>query len=171
MYIKPDEFENKWELIINEFNLEDKRWFNDMFEFRNLWIPAYFNDIRMCGLMKTTSRSESMNSFFNTYSQTGNLLLNFMMNYDTAIQKQRNTQQELDRATKEASYIFRTPREIERHASKVYTSTIFFDIQKEIYKGAWFCSYSSVGVENGWELYNVQHNNKKFEFKSNYKVT
>ncbi|KAI3708543.1 hypothetical protein L2E82_37758 [Cichorium intybus] len=119
MYIKPDEFENKWELIINEFNLEDKRWFNDMFEFRNLWIPAYFNDIRMCGLMKTTSRSESMNSFFNTYSQTGNLLLNFMMNYDTAIQKQRNTQQELDRATKEASYIFRTPREIERHASKV----------------------------------------------------
>nr|KAJ0194419.1 hypothetical protein LSAT_V11C800440710 [Lactuca sativa] len=37
----------------------------------------------------TTSRSESMNSFFNTYSKSGNLLLNFMMNYDTAIQKQR----------------------------------------------------------------------------------
>nr|KAJ0189686.1 hypothetical protein LSAT_V11C800448000 [Lactuca sativa] len=32
MHIKPDEFENKWELIINEFNLEGKRWFNDILE-------------------------------------------------------------------------------------------------------------------------------------------
>nr|KAJ0227613.1 hypothetical protein LSAT_V11C100010070 [Lactuca sativa] len=91
LHIKPDDFEKKWELIINEFN-EDKRWFNDMFELRDKWIPAYFSDTRMSGLMKTTSRSESMNSFFNTYSQSGNLLLHFMMNYDTPIQKQRNRQ-------------------------------------------------------------------------------
>nr|KAJ0203751.1 hypothetical protein LSAT_V11C500287380 [Lactuca sativa] len=74
----------------------DKRWFNDMFELRDKWIPTYFSDTRMPGLMKTTLRSESMNSFFNTYSQSGNLLLHFMMNYDTTIQKQRNTQKELD---------------------------------------------------------------------------
>ena len=87
MHIKHDEFEKKWDLIINEFNLEDKRWFNDMFELHDKWIPAYFSDTRMSGLMKTTSRSESMNSFFNTYSQSGNLLLHFMMNYDTTIKK------------------------------------------------------------------------------------
>ncbi|XP_042757971.1 protein FAR-RED ELONGATED HYPOCOTYL 3-like [Lactuca sativa] len=102
MYIKPDEFEKKWELIINEFNLEDKRWFYDKFELRDKWILAYFSDTRMSGLMKTTSRLESMNSFFNTYSQSINLLLHFMMNYDTTIQKQRNTQQELDNQTKKA---------------------------------------------------------------------
>ncbi|XP_052625595.1 protein FAR1-RELATED SEQUENCE 5-like [Lactuca sativa] len=85
MHIKPDEFEKKWDLIINEFNLEDKRWFNDMFGLRDKLIPAYFNDIRMSQLMKTTSRLESMSSFFNTYSQSGNLLLHFMMNYDTTI--------------------------------------------------------------------------------------
>nr|KAJ0221137.1 hypothetical protein LSAT_V11C200081290 [Lactuca sativa] len=93
MHIKPDEFEKKWDLIINEFNLEDKRWFTNMFELRDKWILAYINDIRMSGLMKTTSRSESMNSFFNTYCQSENLLLHFMMNYDTTIQKQRNSQQ------------------------------------------------------------------------------
>ncbi|KAL7586535.1 hypothetical protein Lser_V15G37318 [Lactuca serriola] len=100
MHIKPDEFEKKWELIINEFNLEDKRWFNDMFELHDKWIHAYFSDTRMSALMKITSRSESMNSFFNTYSQFGNLLLHFMMNYETSIQKQRNTQKELDHLTK-----------------------------------------------------------------------
>ncbi|XP_052623210.1 protein FAR1-RELATED SEQUENCE 5-like [Lactuca sativa] len=105
--MKPDVFEVKWGLLMKEFNLEDTRW--------------YFSDIPMCGLMKTTSRSESMNSFFNTYSESKNLLLNFMMNYDTAIQKQRNTQRELDKASKKASYKMQTPREIELQASKVYT--------------------------------------------------
>ncbi|XP_052622546.1 protein FAR1-RELATED SEQUENCE 5-like [Lactuca sativa] len=70
-------------------------------------------------VFETTSRSESMNSFFNIYSESGNLLLNFMMNYDTAIQKQRNTQRELDRASKKSSYKMQTPREIELQASKV----------------------------------------------------
>nr|KAJ0228622.1 hypothetical protein LSAT_V11C100042640 [Lactuca sativa] len=100
--IKLDEFEKKWEWIINEFNLEDKRWFNDMFELREKWIPTYFNDARMSGLTKTTLRLENMNSFFNTYSQSGNLLLYFMMNYDTAIQKQRNTENKLDHEAKNA---------------------------------------------------------------------
>ncbi|XP_052622495.1 protein FAR1-RELATED SEQUENCE 6-like [Lactuca sativa] len=100
--MKPDVFEVKWGLLMNEFNLEDTRWFKDMFTIRDSWIPRYFSDIPMCGLMKTTSRSESMNSFFNTYSESGNLLLNFMMNYDTAIQKQRNTQRELDKVEMKA---------------------------------------------------------------------
>nr|KAJ0209844.1 hypothetical protein LSAT_V11C400183770 [Lactuca sativa] len=142
--MKPDVFEVKWGLLMKEFNLEDTRWFEDMFTIRDSWIPRYFSDIPMCGLMKTTSRSESMNSFFNTYSESGNLLLNFMMNYDTAIQKQRNTQRELDRASKKASYKMQTPREIELQASKVYT--------------------------NGWEVYIVQHNISKSDFKNEFKV-
>nr|KAJ0197075.1 hypothetical protein LSAT_V11C700386120 [Lactuca sativa] len=117
--MKPDVFEVKWGLLMKEFNLEDTRWFKDMFTIRDSWIRGYFSDIPMCGLMKTTSRSESMNSFFNTYSESGNLLLNFMMNYDTAIQKQMNTQRELDRASKKASYKMQTPREIELQASKM----------------------------------------------------
>ncbi|CAI9281757.1 unnamed protein product [Lactuca saligna] len=106
--MKPDVFEVKWGLLMKEFNLEDTRWFKDMFTIRDSWIPEYFSDTAMCGLMKTTSRSEIMNSFFNTYSEIGNLLLNFMMNYNTAIQKQRNTQRELDKASKKASYKMQT---------------------------------------------------------------
>ncbi|XP_052619601.1 protein FAR1-RELATED SEQUENCE 5-like [Lactuca sativa] len=127
--MEPDVFEVKWGLLMKEFNLEDTRWFKDMFTIRDSWIPGYFSDIPMCGLMKTISRSESMNSFFNTYSESGNLLLNFMMNYDTTIQKQRNTQRELDRASKKASYKMQTPREIELQASKIYTSTLFFEVE------------------------------------------
>ncbi|XP_023770934.1 protein FAR-RED ELONGATED HYPOCOTYL 3-like [Lactuca sativa] len=155
---------------MKEFNLEETRWFKDMFTKRDSWIPGYFNDIPMCGLMKTTSRSESMNSFFNSYSESGNLLLNFMMNYDTAIQKQRNTQRELDKTSKKASYKMQTSQEIELQAPKVYISILFFEVQKEIYKASFFCTYSYVGIEDGWEVYIVKHNNSKSEFKNEFKV-
>ncbi|KAL7591215.1 hypothetical protein Lser_V15G31694 [Lactuca serriola] len=102
MHIKPDEFEKKWDLIINEFNLEDKRWFNDMFELRDKWIPAYFT-----------------------------------------IQKQRNTQQELDHQTKKA---------------------------KEIYKGSWYCQYEHLATKNGWELYKVEQPNKNSELITEFEV-
>ncbi|KAL7612083.1 hypothetical protein Lser_V15G07939 [Lactuca serriola] len=142
--MKSEVFEVKWGLLMKEFNREDTRWFKDMFTTRDSWIPGYFSDISMCGLRKTTSKSESMNSFFNTYSESGNLLLNFMMNYDTAIQKQRNTQRELDKESKKTSYKMQTPRETELQALKVCT--------------------------NGWEVYIVEHNNSKSEFKNEFKV-
>ncbi|XP_052622605.1 uncharacterized protein LOC111915270 [Lactuca sativa] len=144
MNMKPNVFEVMWDLLMKEFNLEDTRWFKDMLTKCDSWIPGYFfNDIPLCGLMKTTSRSESMNYFFNTYSESENLLLNFKMNYNTTIQNQMNTQRELDKETKKASYKMETPREIELQASKVYT--------------------------NGWEVYSVQHNSKH-EFKNEFMV-
>nr|KAJ0206476.1 hypothetical protein LSAT_V11C500231290 [Lactuca sativa] len=77
----------KKELLIKEFNLEDERWLKDIFGNKEAWVPTYFSNFPMCGLMKTTSRSESSNSFFNLYSQTENFLRNFMKNYENAIQK------------------------------------------------------------------------------------
>ncbi|XP_052623808.1 protein FAR1-RELATED SEQUENCE 5-like [Lactuca sativa] len=58
MNIKPSEFENKWDLMLNEFHLKENKWLADMFNKRDKWIPSYFRDIPMCGLMKTTSRSK-----------------------------------------------------------------------------------------------------------------
>nr|KAJ0194367.1 hypothetical protein LSAT_V11C800421060 [Lactuca sativa] len=148
--MKPDVFEVKWGLLMNEFNLEDTRWFKDMFTIRDSWIPRYFSDIPMCGLMKTTSRSESMNSFFNTYSESGNLLLNFMMNYDTAIQKQRNTQRELDKASKKASYKMQTPREIElckkKYIKHVFSVRTHMLVLKMVGKFT-LCSTTTIKVE------------------------
>ncbi|CAI9265140.1 unnamed protein product [Lactuca saligna] len=43
--MKPDVFEVKWGLLMKEFNLEDTRWFKDMFTIRDSWIPGYFSDI------------------------------------------------------------------------------------------------------------------------------
>lgn len=62
-----------------------------------------------------------------------------MMNYNITIQKQRNTQKELDHQTKKAVYTFISLQPIKKHAVKVYTSTLFYEVQKEIYRGSWYC--------------------------------
>ncbi|GJT47934.1 protein FAR1-related sequence 5 [Tanacetum coccineum] len=56
MYIAPEEFEYRWGKLMEEFNLENHKWLTKMFNIRSTWIPAYFIDSPLCGLMRTTSR-------------------------------------------------------------------------------------------------------------------
>ncbi|GJR64889.1 FAR1-related sequence 5-like protein [Tanacetum coccineum] len=46
-----------------EYNFQDNKWLSDMYAIRDRWIPGYFKDYPMCGLMKTTSLFESSNAF------------------------------------------------------------------------------------------------------------
>ncbi|XP_074299085.1 protein FAR1-RELATED SEQUENCE 5-like [Silene latifolia] len=62
--IEPSEFEERWCSVISSYGLTDNKWLDTMFDKRDSWIPAYFRDLFMGGLMRTTSRSESENSFF-----------------------------------------------------------------------------------------------------------
>ncbi|GJU46903.1 retrotransposon protein, putative, ty1-copia subclass [Tanacetum coccineum] len=62
--ISPNVFKREWECMINKFELGENKWLGDMFDLRESWIPAYLRDVHMAGLMRTTSRSESENHFF-----------------------------------------------------------------------------------------------------------
>ena len=59
-----EDFEMQWKSIITDFQLTGNEWFSTRFLIRESWIPAYFMDIPLAGLLRTTSRLESANSFF-----------------------------------------------------------------------------------------------------------
>ncbi|GJT86934.1 protein FAR1-related sequence 5 [Tanacetum coccineum] len=99
MYIGPEEFEYRWGKLMEEFKLENHKWLTKMFNIRSTWIPAYFIDSPLCGLMRTTSRSESENSFFSHFTNSGSTLMNFMNCFETAIEKQRHVQERMDHKT------------------------------------------------------------------------
>lgn len=61
--IDPEEFEEGWNSVMKEFKLEKHAWLSKMYDMRESWIPAYFRDKPMYGLIQTTSRSESENFF------------------------------------------------------------------------------------------------------------
>ncbi|XP_076954274.1 protein FAR1-RELATED SEQUENCE 5-like [Bidens hawaiensis] len=62
--ISPLEFEEKWQAIMVEFELDKNKWLTDMYEIRFDLIPVFYRDELLSGLMRTTSRSERENHFF-----------------------------------------------------------------------------------------------------------
>lgn len=164
------DFEDKWKSLIDEFNLGDNQWLSNMFECRARWIPGYFSDIPMCCLMKTTSRSESENSFFSIYSSPGNTLIQFMNCFETAMEKQRYDYRIFDHLTSSTSPLWSTQLEIEKHASSVYTRTVFLLVQKEITRSVWSCIQKSVVEEDGSEICTILHKNKDGIVVSEFQV-
>ncbi|CAI9260852.1 unnamed protein product [Lactuca saligna] len=175
MNIEPSEFECQWDMMLDEFDLRENKWLDDMFNKRHKWIPSYFRDIPMCGLMKTTSRSESSNSFFNVFSSATNLLVNFMFKFDTALSKQRHEQKRLDIASRDTSpqLLFAPdPLKIEKHASLVYTREAFLKVQKQIKKAFYQCFQKTSIIVNGFQectiVYKEVKSGKRPEFKVSF---
>nr|GEW78497.1 hypothetical protein [Tanacetum cinerariifolium]GEW84671.1 hypothetical protein [Tanacetum cinerariifolium] len=92
-------------------------------------IPTYFIDSPLYGLMRTTLRSESENSFFKSLISSEATLVSFMMSYESAMERQRYRQEALDFKTIEEAPKCETKLAIELHAARVYTRTIFLLVQ------------------------------------------
>ncbi|GJV39522.1 FAR1 DNA binding domain-containing protein [Tanacetum coccineum] len=51
VYIGPDVFEQRWNDMISRYNLHDNKWLS-IICIRERWVPGFFKDVPMCGLMK-----------------------------------------------------------------------------------------------------------------------
>ncbi|KAL9676628.1 hypothetical protein QQ045_004844 [Rhodiola kirilowii] len=65
------DFKAKWIRLMAEYEMSGHKWLSKMFRLREFWIPAYFRDIPLGRLLRTTSRSESQNSFFGSFLNMG----------------------------------------------------------------------------------------------------
>ncbi|XP_019158224.1 PREDICTED: protein FAR1-RELATED SEQUENCE 5-like [Ipomoea nil] len=148
-FLEPANFETQWKQLMENFNLVEHNWFTNMFEVRNLWIPAYFRDVFMGGLLRTMSRSKSENYTYNRFTGPQSSLVEFMMNLDTALKSQRNTNAKLNSDNEGYNPNMRTSLGIEKHASIVYTITIFYKVQAEICASYFKCRVLSVREDAG----------------------
>jgi hypothetical protein len=62
-------------------------------------VPAYFNDIPLSGVLRTTSRLESTNSFFSRLIGWKLSLIEFWLRFDGALEEQRYGELEMDNVT------------------------------------------------------------------------
>lgn len=126
-----------------EYHLDEHKWLNDMFNIKESWIPAYFRDIPMSGLMKTTSRSESENYFFGHNSNWSSTLVHFLFRYESALDQQRNIQRVLDNNTRTGKPSLKTRQLVEAQAADFYTLEAFYVIQIEIVASVESCTGST----------------------------
>ncbi|KAK1368998.1 hypothetical protein POM88_035090 [Heracleum sosnowskyi] len=130
-HISVAEFEEGWSSVLKEFELSEHIWLNDLYEMRKSWIPAFFRDKPMGGLLRTTSRSESSNFYFNHFVQKGDTLSEFYMCYESAIDKQLYEGKRLDDGDSCVPQSV-TEKEIEKDAAQLYTRSMFYKVQTEI---------------------------------------
>ncbi|CAH9062579.1 unnamed protein product [Cuscuta europaea] len=143
-YLEPDVFEKKWTSIMEEFGLQNHVWFSNMYDIRKDWIPSYFRDLYMAGLLRTTSRSESENNFFGEFSNPHFSLVEFYMQFESAMDAQRHSNAKLNADCESYFPTYKTPLAIERYAATVYTLTIFSDVQSEICSACFSCRVTSL---------------------------
>lgn len=128
----PNEFEGKWVSLISEFGLEGNEWLDTRYEIRASWVPAYCRDVPLAGILRTTSRSESQNSFFRHFIGYKYALVEFWLRFGTAMEEQRHQELEADNANLHSTPKLQTTWEIEKNGSEVFTNKVFGSFQKEV---------------------------------------
>ncbi|KAK9049373.1 hypothetical protein SSX86_031659 [Deinandra increscens subsp. villosa] len=170
VYMKTTTFENKWAELMEMFSLKDHEWLSIMYAKRKKWVPAYFRDIPMCGLLKTTSICESSNASFKVNSSSANTLIQFMLCFETRLENQRYRQRCADFKSSTLAYIPEKDVPIERHAFEVYTNRIFREVKNEISKGMYSSYIENTEVIDTKLLYSVSQRNQAGVVHT-YKVT
>ena len=125
----PTKFEQVWQSVIQNFGLEENEWWSKLFDIRNMWIPAYFRDLFLGEVLRTTSRSESENRFFSNFTNPHLSLVEFWMWFESAVELQRHGQLQLDNETSSSNPQLKTTKDLERHVSEIYTHTNFYKFQ------------------------------------------
>ncbi|GJV36657.1 FAR1-related sequence 5-like protein [Tanacetum coccineum] len=123
MFIRPEEFEDRWNKLMEELNLVNHKWLSKMYLLRSSWVPAFFVDYSLCVLMRTTSSLQWKGK--------------------------KHTQEKLDHQSFDSFPALLTPLPIKEHAAKVYTRNLFIYVQKDIVAGSWLCSITGMSSDEG----------------------
>lgn len=116
---------------MSEYKLENNIWLTELFNIRHQWIPAYFSDIEMTGLLRTTSWSEISNFFFQHFHESGDTLVEFYSNFESAMDKQRLRYAEDEKKSQQIPQTD-TTMPIRKDVSKWYTLEIYYLVREEI---------------------------------------
>jgi hypothetical protein len=135
-----EEFETRWNAIIPAYGLESNEWLSNRYQIRESWIPAFFMDIPLAGLLRTTSRSESANSFFSRFIHRKLCFVEFWLRFDTALECQQHEELKADHVSIHTTPLLRTPWAVEKQGSILYTHNMFYIFQQEVIAARDHCS-------------------------------
>ncbi|XP_042016181.1 protein FAR1-RELATED SEQUENCE 5-like [Salvia splendens] len=121
---------------------------------------SYFRDFPMGSLLKTTSFSESENSFFKRYTKPYFNLADFVMHYNSALDAQRNITERFDFSDASKVPILSTEHLFEKHAAAMYTDRIFQQVQDEIIEADRRCRMSHFEMGDNTEIYTIMDNHR-----------
>ena len=159
------EFEQAWQCIIQEFGLEKNEWLSKLFDIRDMWIPAYFRNLFLEAVLRTTSRSESENRFFSNFTNPHLSLVEFWMRFESAVELQRHGQLQLDNETSSSKPTLKTAEDLERYVSEIYIFANFYKFQDEFWIACMDCEIDDKQVTEESHVVTIVDNGHGREVK------
>ena len=103
-----------------------------------------FLDIPLAGLRRTTSRSESANSFFNHFIHRKSTFVEFWLRFDIALECQRQKELKADNASLHTTPKLMTPWAMKKQCSVIYTNEVFSKFQEQIVAARDHCNIQGI---------------------------
>ncbi|XP_058784159.1 protein FAR1-RELATED SEQUENCE 5-like [Vicia villosa] len=130
-----DEFEQKLENLIAEFDLQENTWVLDMYAKCNMWAVAHIRGNFFAGF-RTTYQCEGLHSFLGRYVNYENNLLEFLQHFFRAMSYMRYKEVEADFSSAHGEPVFQTQlQDLEKSIANIYTREIFFFFCDLCFKG------------------------------------
>lgn len=156
----PEEFDERWVNVIKKSeSLKENDWLNTIYGIRSKWIPSYVNHIFSAG-MASSQRAEISHAFFKRYVSKNNSLMDFVTRFSRALKRQRHKELNLDHKDINEKPELKTLWLIEQQMAEIYTNTIFYRFQKDLWKSMIFVLEIIRETENQI-VYKVQKANDK----------
>ncbi|XP_020526707.1 protein FAR1-RELATED SEQUENCE 5-like [Amborella trichopoda] len=115
-----EEFENRWKLMIEKYELESNEWLNRLYGCRMQWVDAYLTG-RFTAGMTSTQRSEGINKDFKMYLTSKTSLCTLLEICAKVQDKKVRKEKKKDLNDITTTPILRTTSLFESHAQKIYT--------------------------------------------------
>jgi hypothetical protein len=122
------------------------------YEIHSSWIPAYFTDIPLVGLLRTTSISESSNLFFNCFIHQKLSFVEFWLRFDITLECQRREELKVDMISIHSTSLLSTPWPMTKQISILYTHHVFRIFQKEVVAARDYCFVVQILQQNGVKI-------------------
>ncbi|XP_076942809.1 protein FAR1-RELATED SEQUENCE 3-like isoform X1 [Bidens hawaiensis] len=124
-----DEFEARWDIILNRYDLKRNDWMQLLYTTRQQWVPAYFRDTFFAGIALSHGYESS---FFDGYLNKHTTVPLFFRQYERALENSFEKEIEADFDSLSTTPLLRTPSPMEKQAANLYTKTIFSKFQEEL---------------------------------------
>jgi len=159
--LSKSDFMEKWERMIEDFELHDNEWLKGIFDERNRWVPAYVRDTFWAG-MSTTQRSESMNSFFDGYVNSKTALKQFVEQYEYALRDKVEKENKADFGSFNTVIACISHFGFELQFQKAFTNAKFKEFQVEV-ASMIYCHTCFERLEGSNSIYSVIESKKIFD--------
>ncbi|XP_020246343.1 protein FAR1-RELATED SEQUENCE 5-like [Asparagus officinalis] len=126
-----EEFDLQWKSLIKKSGLEENKWLQDQYELRSRWIPAYVNHVFSAD-MSSSQRAESGHAFFKKFVSKNNSLVDFMIQFDRGVVRQRHEELMADHKDVIEKPKLRINHDFLEQMVDIYTNEMYYKFEAEV---------------------------------------